>query len=378
MPDLNELLRWSIANSTPPTSGAQGDGTTGAEQPPLSLRFNPASETPSPGSSALHPSDPQYGTSSYGGQNAEDHPAHSTNTPAANPALNSEILEAIMGKSDSTVMKEKMAFALDESNDVDQRVEALDDFEMLIEHLDNANNMAVLKLWEPILSLLSSPHETIVAHACWIIGTAVQNNIKAQSALYAHNALSQILTVISPSSSHSPATRSRATYALSSALKHWPLASSALSASSSRGYQTLKEGIRDPEPVVRKKMQFLIGTLVMQSGEQYSGELPKEVAEILKEQGQTTDGNARESLVEGLKREGIFVTVLEALKSQKGGDVEFEENAMRALVNATEKGGLDTSEKEQVKQIWESWGKDGREERGLGGNEGDDMAKILA
>ena len=55
----------------------------------------------------------------------------------------------------------------------------------LIEHLDNANNMAVLKLWEPLLMLLSSPHETIVAHTCWIMGTAVQNNLKAQAAVSA-------------------------------------------------------------------------------------------------------------------------------------------------------------------------------------------------
>jgi len=45
--------------------------------------------------------------------------------------LNSEILDLIMGKSDSLVMKEKMATAMDESLDVDQRVEALDDFEMV-------------------------------------------------------------------------------------------------------------------------------------------------------------------------------------------------------------------------------------------------------
>jgi len=49
--------------------------------------------------------------------------------------------------------------------------------------LDNANNMAVLKLWDPLLSLLKSEHSAIVTHACWIIGTAVQNNLKAQSAV---------------------------------------------------------------------------------------------------------------------------------------------------------------------------------------------------
>lgn len=62
----------------------------------------------------------------------------------------------------------------------------------LIELIDNANNMPILKLWDPLLSLLSSPHPEIVAHTCWIIGTAIQNNIKAQAAV------SQMFKEISP------------------------------------------------------------------------------------------------------------------------------------------------------------------------------------
>jgi hypothetical protein len=53
----------------------------------------------------------------------------------------------------------------------------------LIELIDNANNMAVLKLWEPLLGLLESSESEIVTHAAWIIGTAVQNNLKAQAAV---------------------------------------------------------------------------------------------------------------------------------------------------------------------------------------------------
>ena len=41
------------------------------------------------------------------------------------------MLDLILGKSDSLSMKEKMAFALESSNPVDDRVEALDDFEMV-------------------------------------------------------------------------------------------------------------------------------------------------------------------------------------------------------------------------------------------------------
>jgi hypothetical protein len=41
------------------------------------------------------------------------------------------MLDHIMGKGDSAIMKEKMAFAMDETNSEDDRVEALDDFEMV-------------------------------------------------------------------------------------------------------------------------------------------------------------------------------------------------------------------------------------------------------
>lgn len=53
----------------------------------------------------------------------------------------------------------------------------------LIEMIDNANNMVVLKMWEPLLALLASPEPEIVANAAWIMGTAVQNNLKAQAAV---------------------------------------------------------------------------------------------------------------------------------------------------------------------------------------------------
>jgi hypothetical protein len=53
----------------------------------------------------------------------------------------------------------------------------------MIELIDNANNLVALKMWEPLLKLLEDPEDAIVAHICWIIGTAVQNNLTAQAAV---------------------------------------------------------------------------------------------------------------------------------------------------------------------------------------------------
>jgi len=53
----------------------------------------------------------------------------------------------------------------------------------MIELIDNANNLVALKMWEPLLALLEDKEDGVVAHVCWIIGTAVQNNLTAQAAV---------------------------------------------------------------------------------------------------------------------------------------------------------------------------------------------------
>lgn len=111
----------------------------------------------------------------------------------------------------------------------------------------------------------------------------------------------------------------------------------------------------------------------MQSGERYEGEIPSEVRNYIEE----NEKNApTESLVEGLKREGVFTALVEGLK-QGVDDVEYEENAMRTLVRAHQKGGLTVSEKSDVRTIWEKWGKQGRQERGLDGEDGREVSDAL-
>lgn len=87
------------------------------------------------GTSALHPSDPLYHVSHLADGDASPASTPGPVTPEATPRpqqeLNSDILDIIMGKSDSTMMKEKMAYAMDEQMPVDKRIEALDDFEMV-------------------------------------------------------------------------------------------------------------------------------------------------------------------------------------------------------------------------------------------------------
>ncbi|KAK5782276.1 Hsp70 nucleotide exchange factor FES1 PWA37_005273 [Arxiozyma heterogenica] len=93
------------------------------------------------------------------------------------------LLEQLFGggvADDPTLMKEAMQVIISDEADLETKLVALDNFEMLIENLDNANNIENLKLWDPLLKILEDEADEIVSGALSIIGTAVQNNKPSQ------------------------------------------------------------------------------------------------------------------------------------------------------------------------------------------------------
>ena len=98
--------------------------------------------------------------------------------------LNAEALAALFGggnmKSDAQMMKDNMEVIKREECDLEDRITAFDNFEQLIENLDNANNLESLNLWIPLIAQLESKEAELRRYAAWCIGTAVQNNIKTQ------------------------------------------------------------------------------------------------------------------------------------------------------------------------------------------------------
>jgi len=125
--------------------------------------------------------------------------------PPARKDIDPEIIDHILGKPDAVLMKEALEVALNENRDEDARIQALDDLEMLVENIDNANgahmccivpslgmetyglvlDLVKLKMWGPLQSLLTSqsPSDEIKTRTLWIIGTAVQNNPSAQNSV---------------------------------------------------------------------------------------------------------------------------------------------------------------------------------------------------
>lgn len=103
------------------------------------------------------------------------------NAAPAQTTLNPEVLKALFGgKSDAQLMVESMDVIDDETQEMDNRLIAFDNFEQLIEGIDNANNMENLGLWTRLVNHLDNAEAELRMYAAWCCGIAVQNNIRSQ------------------------------------------------------------------------------------------------------------------------------------------------------------------------------------------------------
>ncbi|WYZ38787.1 hypothetical protein EsH8_III_000701 [Colletotrichum jinshuiense] len=151
-------------------------------------------------------------------QNGEGAPAAPTSR------LNPEAIAALFGggPSDADLMKAAMeaVTSTDPEVTLDNKLIAFDNFEQLIENLDNANNIANLSLWTPLLSCLEHEEQEIRRMAAWCVGTAVQNNEPSQERLLAVGGIPPLVT-LATKDGETEAVRRKAIYALSSAVRNY-------------------------------------------------------------------------------------------------------------------------------------------------------------
>lgn len=280
---------------------------------------------------------------------------HSTPRSADAPAparkdINPEIIDHILGKPDAVLMKEALGVALDENRDEAARIQALDDFEMLVEQIDNANDLVKLKMWDPLQSLLTSQNSSdeIKVQTLWIIGTAVQNNPAAQNSYLALDPVPVVISFLSPSV-RSAQLRSKAVYALSGLCKHNFRAVKQLDESG--GWEALSSALEDSDITVRRKVAFLLNTLLIQSGSE-SPDAPSNL-QTPSSSSAPAHPNSHASMIsdpsstvtsqytlKALEEHGLLQTLVKALTSpvpygQDGeldGDPDFEEKIVRTLL----------------------------------------------
>lgn len=135
--------------------------------------------------------------------------------------LNTEALAALLGnqRSNAQLMQEAMEIIKDEKKDLKNRLVAFDNFEQLIEGIDNANNLGPLELWEPLVKMLRDKEAELRTYAASCCATAVQNNIKSQERLLILGAIPTIVKLATEDSD--PDVRKKAILALSSATRNY-------------------------------------------------------------------------------------------------------------------------------------------------------------
>lgn len=195
-----------------------------------------------------------------------------TAPPSANEAarnLTPDMINALMGgPSDADLMKAAMEVLHSDESDLENKLIAFDNFEQLIEGIDNANNLEPLGLWTPLVKLLEHDEAEMRRYSAWCIGTAVQNNEKAQdkvcsewqdpilpSVVSANSSpqlvvLNAIPTLVEVATTDSnPATRKKAVYALSSAVRNYQPAMNEMTKSLPEGYAADKVDAGDMDAI---------------------------------------------------------------------------------------------------------------------------------
>ena len=146
----------------------------------------------------------------------DTNPAHSPSTRG----LNAETLNALLGgPSDADLMKEAMQLIHSPDVSLEDKVTALDNFEQLVENLDNANNMESLGLWTPLVKQLDNPEPDMRRMAAWCLGTAVQNNVKSQERLLAMDGIQKLARLAVEDKDR--AVKRKCVYALSSSIRNY-------------------------------------------------------------------------------------------------------------------------------------------------------------
>ncbi|KAJ3486688.1 hypothetical protein NLG97_g6563 [Lecanicillium saksenae] len=157
-------------------------------------------------------------------ENSENGSAPSPGAAAAaapTSNLTPDVMAALMGgPSEADLMRASMEIITSADVSLENKLIAFDNFEQLIESLDNANNMANLNLWTPLLAQLADGEAEIRTMAAWCVGTAVQNNEKTQEKLLAVGGIKPLVE-LATKDGETAAVRRKAVYALSSAIRNY-------------------------------------------------------------------------------------------------------------------------------------------------------------
>lgn len=171
-----------------------------------------------------------------------------------------KMLQQLFGGPDEpALMKQAIIVATNPESEAESKEVALENFEMLVENLDNANNIENLKLWPSIVELLLSDSLNIQVLAAGIIGTAVQNNPPSQEAFVKQqNGIAKLIEL----ATNSPTELAlKCTFALACVLRNCSDAFEQFEKHD--GWKVLKGGASDTKTVLR---QLSVASAILSTG----------------------------------------------------------------------------------------------------------------
>ncbi|AMD18748.1 HBL154Cp [Eremothecium sinecaudum] len=124
------------------------------------------------------------------------------------------------GPDEPALMKQAVQVITNPEAELENKLVAFDNLQMLIENLDNANNLENLRLWEPLIGVLDSPEAELRANTLWVIGTAVQNNDKSQNNFMKYKDSMKKLVTLVNSPEEQASVKVKGIYALSNLVRH--------------------------------------------------------------------------------------------------------------------------------------------------------------
>ncbi|KAK2764919.1 hsp70 nucleotide exchange factor fes1 [Arachnomyces sp. PD_36] len=194
-PGLNDLLKWSIENS----SASRESTSSTTEQPQQPTR----------------PLNADALNSLFGGPSDADLMKHAMAVILSNPT--DEEIAAYNSNNNSN--EGENAAPVTPETILENKLTAFDNLEQLIENIDNANNLEALGLWTPLIGELGNKEGKMRMMAAWCVGTAVQNNERAQERLLIVGGIPKLVEVATQDKDD--AARRKSIYALSSAVRNF-------------------------------------------------------------------------------------------------------------------------------------------------------------
>lgn len=259
-----------------------------------------------------------------------DDPEVRAKVPAPDPKILAQVLGADTGRDDATLMNEDISVVLcdDPKITIDDKLTALEDFEMLIQNLDNANNMSPMGIWPEISKLYTytgEEQDEFRGLAALITGSAVQNNIKCQNDflnIVGKTGFENLLNLVTKSNHFN--VKARSLYALTGLVSHNGAAYELFSASN--GWETLKTVLAEDFQNDKKDNKVLLRSLNLLKGLLYD--------EIIQEGGKIN--TSKQKRFEAIKENNIIGLLINKLSTESHVDVN--ERIINILFYASQNG----------------------------------------